>query len=366
MKPTILSALFMGTAIILSGCNDNQTDSEKAIQPEVQQVLSQHLDSAADKYHTKSVVGIIIESDTGNIIAQINPDNATELYPFGSMFKIFNTALAIENGLTANEYVINKPYNLTNSSGEVLLTVTDVPSFKPFSEKMTPADILVNSCNVGSAQIALDLPTGAQKNLFDSLHFNEILSVDTSQTKRPILPTDWNQVDCATTSFGANIYVSPLHMIAGVNAMINDGIYVRPNAYKRKDAKKTERVINHKTSAELRTLMSKISENASGKNASVEGIQIATLTSSTTKNPNGHMLKDELVTACVTVFPTQKPKYTMLIVFEEPQGTKDSFGLRTSTWNVVPVSGQILNDIVPVLIKQMPQDIAARLFQEAE
>lgn len=46
-----------------------------------------------------------------------------------------------------------------------------------------------------------------------------------------------------------------------------------------------------------------------------------------------------------------QPEYIVLLALGVPSATDVSFGWKTAAWNVVPVSGKILKDIVPVLIK---------------
>ena len=57
------------------------------------------------------------------------------------------------------------------------------------------------------------------------------------------------------------------------------------------------------------------------------------------------------VTAFVGVFPADAPQYTILVVLDEPQGTKESWGWRTAAWNAVPVTGKILDSILPLLFE---------------
>lgn len=351
MHKNILSALVLGVGVLLAGCDNDKQCPESTINPEIQQIFSERLSAAADKYQTKSIVGLIMETKTGNIIAQVNPESALDLYEFGSVFKVFNTALAIENGLEDKEYTVNEPYSIYDKSGNLLVKIIDVASFKPATPTMSVSDILKHSCNVGSAQIALDLPEDAQQTMFEKLRFNDRLVLDFGTTRHPRLPDKWNEVNRARLSFGSGAFVSPVHMIAAVNAMVNDGVYVYPTTNKCTKAPKSERIINKSTSEKLRNILRGISEELSGKNAAVNGVSIATKTASTNKMTDGKINKDKIVTVATMVFPAEQPEYNMLIVFDEPEATEVSWGWKTAAWNVVPVSGKILKDIVPILIK---------------
>jgi len=57
------------------------------------------------------------------------------------------------------------------------------------------------------------------------------------------------------------------------------------------------------------------------------------------------------VTAFAGIFPVHAPQYTILVVLDEPQGTKESWGWRTAAWNAVPTTGKILDGILPLLFE---------------
>ena len=352
MHKNILSALVLGVGVLLAGCDNDKQCSESTINPEIQQIFFERLSAAADKYQTKSVVGIIMETKTGNIIAQVNPEASLDLYEFGSVFKIFNTAMALENGLADKKYTVNEPYDIRDKNGNLILKIQDVPSFKAPAPQISASDIMKHSCNVGSAQIALDLPEGAQQEFFERVHFDRKLDLDFGTTRYQILPEKWSVANRAKASFGDGLFVSPVHLIAAVNAMANDGIYVYPKTNTSTETPKSERVISKSVSKQIREIMRRVVEETSGKKAKIDGVEIGGKTGTIEKRQSdGTFRRNQVLTSFVAVFPADKPQYTMLIVFDEPSATDVSFGWKTAAWNVVPVSGEILKDIVPILIK---------------
>ena len=352
MHKNILSALVLGVGVLLAGCDNDKQCPESTINPEIQQIFSERLNVAADKYQTKSVVGIVMETNTGNIIAQVNPEASLDLYEFGSVFKIFNTAMAIENGLADKKYTVNEPYDILDKNGNLILKIRDIASFKAPAPQISAPDIMKHSCNVGSAQIALDLPEGAQQEFFERVHFDRKLDLDFGTTRYPILPEKWSVANRAKASFGDGLFVSPVHLVAAVNAMANDGVYVYPKTNTSTETPKSERVISKSVSKQIREIMRQVVEETSGKKAKIDGVEIGGKTGTIEKRQSdGTFRRNQVLTSFVAVFPADKPQYTMLIVFDEPSATDVSFGWKTAAWNVVPVSGEILKDIVPILIK---------------
>ena len=55
------------------------------------------------------------------------------------------------------------------------------------------------------------------------------------------------------------------------------------------------------------------------------------------------------MTAMTAVFPTDAPRYAMLVMLDEPQATPETHGFHTSGWNAVPVGGKIVARIAPLL-----------------
>ncbi|MBR1953989.1 MAG: penicillin-binding protein 2, partial [Alphaproteobacteria bacterium] len=104
-------------------------------------------------------------------------------------------------------------------------------------------------------------------------------------------------------------------------------------------------------SAKLRPIMLRVAEETSGKQARVAGIQIGGKTATAVKYTNGKVDHKRNVTAFAGIFPVHAPQYTILVVLDEPQGTKESWGWRTAAWNAVPTTGKILDGILPLLFE---------------
>lgn len=213
--------------LTLIACDSQTKTPEKnTINPEIEQIVQKELKDAVATYQARGATGIIMEAKTGRIISMVSVGKAEPMryvYEMGSVFKIFNTALAYENGLDTKEYQIDKTLGIHDKYGKKLFY--DVPSFKQNMQKqgitkMTASDILLYSCNVGSASIALDLPDGAQKEFFHKLHFDERLDLDFGKTEKGLMPRSWGPVDRATVSFGYGIAVTPMHLFYALGLIV--------------------------------------------------------------------------------------------------------------------------------------------------
>lgn len=348
---------------------ENTAPLRLSLDSRIQSVFYEQLSAAMQKYQAKSAMGMLMNSRTGEMLAMVSlPDFDPEIrnkeistnikfrpmgdsYEMGSIFKIFNTAMAMENGIT-KEYYVKEPFKIYDKRGRVAKAVHDVRSFKPPRPYLSVEEIMLHSCNVGSAQIALDLPDGTQQEFFRRLHFDEPLNLEFGRTARTHLPQRWWPVERATMSYGHGISVTPMHVLLAVNAMTNGGIYIYPTLQKRDvGAVHGQRVLSPEISARLRGIMLRVAEETSGRKSRVAGIQIGGKTATAEKYTNGRVDNKRNLTAYAAIFPAAAPQYVMLVILDEPHGTSESWGLRTAAWNVVPTTGKILDSILPLLFE---------------
>lgn len=349
---------------------ENVTPLRLSLDARIQSVFYEQLSIAMQKYQAKAAMGMLMNSRTGEMLAMVSlpdfdPENRSMdsasnrlfkplrgVYEMGSIFKIFNTAMAMENGIR-KEYYVKEPFKIQDKFGRTAARISDVSSFKPPRPYLTIEEIMLHSCNVGSAQIALDLPDGAQREFFHRLHFDAPLELEFGKTEHPIMPAKWGPVERATMSYGHGISVSPMHLLLAVNAMTNGGIYIYPTLQKRDvGAVRGTRVLSSEISARLRPIMLRIAEETSGKQARVAGIQIGGKTATAVKyDAHGRVDRRRNLTAFAGIFPVAAPQYTILVILDEPQGIKENWGLRTAAWNAVPTTGKILDSILPLLFE---------------
>ncbi len=346
---------------------ENKDALQLSLDSRIQSVFYEQLSSAMHKYQANAAMGMLMDSRTGEMIAIVSlpdfdPENLSAdgmksrmfmplrgVFEMGSIFKIFNTAMALENGIT-REYFIATPYKILDKFGRTAATISDVRSFKPPRPHLSVPEIMLHSCNVGSAQIALDLPEGAQREFFSRIHMDEALNLEFGKTERTLMPIKWGPVEKATVSFGHGISVTPMHVLLATNAMTNGGIFIYPTLQKRGvGVVRGERIMSPDISATLRGIMFRVAEETTAKQARIAGINIGGKTATAEKRINGKIDRYKNLTAFVGIFPVEAPQYTILIVLDEPKGTTESFGLRTAAWNAVPTAGKILDSILPLL-----------------
>ncbi len=333
----------------------------------IQSIFYKRLSDAVKKYSAIGAMGMLMDSRTGEILAMVslpdfdpenlNADPASNrmmkitrgVYELGSVFKLFNTAMAIENGID-KEYYIEKPFPVKNSRGRIVKYVNDVPSFRPPRPNLNIEEIMAMSCNAGSAQIALDLPDGTQQEFLSRINMDKPLYLEFGKTESPLMPYKWGPVEKSTVSYGHGISVTPMHLFLGFNSMVNSGFYVYPTLKKRALGEiDVENVLDKDISKKLNTILQRVVENHSGKPAKMNGMNIGGKTGTAEKYTDGKVDKKRNITVFTAAFPIEAPKYTIMVILDEPKGLKEDWYYKTSYWNSAPTAGHILNDILPLL-----------------
>ena len=279
----------------------------------IQTVVQNNLDNAVTKYKAENAIGILIESKTGKIIAKYETSSKNAIlnqkYEFGALTGLMNTAIALENRIPLDKTYDNK----------------------------TVKEIALETINSGYYKMVADLPESAQSKFFDKIHFNDVLTVNSEKTVKPDLPTEWTKSEREKASLGYGVKITPIHLIYGLNAVVNDGLYVNSQN------SGSERVISSENSSKIRNIMREIVETTI-PNSAIQNIGIKT---ASIENSD----KETITTAVFATFPIENPEYSMLIILDNPHGNENTNGWKTASVNAVPLTGQILTEIMQILEK---------------
>jgi cell division protein FtsI (penicillin-binding protein 3) len=337
---------------------NSQKPLELSIDSRIQNVMWTELSAAMTKYTAKAAMGIIINTRTGEVLAAVSlpdfdPENIgayptenrkfkilRDSFEMGSIFKILNTSLALSYGIP-----INTTFNVVDPFYVSGRRIFEAHGFKPPAKNLNIAQIMQYSCNSGSAQIALMLPENAQLNYFRTLRLDKVIETNFGKTGRTLFPQSNTPTDRSRWAFGHGIAITPLHLLLAANAIVNDGKYIMPTIYKRSFVPQTEQIVSREISETVRKILYKISDT-SGKAAAMQihGINIGGKTSTAQKLVDGKYSTNKNLTAFFSTWPIEAPKYSMLVILDEPNGYP-----RTSAFNAVPTSGNIIDAIIPLL-----------------
>ncbi|MCX8230473.1 MAG: penicillin-binding protein 2 [Alphaproteobacteria bacterium] len=327
----------------------------------VQQIVRQELARQIEKFKAIGGGAIVMDVRTGEVVSMVSlPDfdpNAPALapdetrfnritlgiYELGSVFKIFNHAIALETGAAS----LTKSYDATKP---IRISRYRISDYHPENRWLTVPEIFKLSSNIGSAKMALDIGAERQRTYLGRLGLLRRTSIELPETARPMVPRQWREINTMTISYGHGIAVSPLHLASAVAATVNGGV-LRPATLVRRKTSETAgvQVFSADTSDKMRRLLRLVVESGTGRNAAAPGYLVGGKTGTAEKQANGSYKRNALISSFVGVFPANDPRFVIYVMIDEPKGIPESFGYATGGWTAAPVVGAVIKRIAPLI-----------------
>jgi cell division protein FtsI (penicillin-binding protein 3) len=336
-----------------------------SISSRIQQALEHELNDAMIHFSAIGAAGVVMDIHTGELLAltslpQLNPNAAGQgspearfnratlgVYELGSTFKPFTVAMAMDSGIIKS---FGQMYNCPNALHVAGRTINDT---HPMGRACSVAEIMKESSNIGTAQIADQIGPTRQKEFLRKMGFLDKVNVELKERGRTLTPgSQWNQIETMTVGYGHGIAVTPLHLATGYATLFNGGIY-RPATLLKVDRGHApgqgHRVFSENTSYKMRSLLRLVVTDGTGRKADAPGYRVGGKTGTAEKLVGGHYVSNKVVTTFAGVFPMDEPRYVMVVMLDEPQPTAETFGFRTAGWNVAPVVSRTVSRIAPML-----------------
>jgi cell division protein FtsI (penicillin-binding protein 3) len=336
-----------------------------ALDARVQQALEAELGAAMTKFSAIGAAGVVMDLKTGEVLAltslpEVNPNDPGRgsmearfnratlgVYELGSTFKPFTVAMAMDSGIVKSfGQMYPCPRGLTVGNH----TITDT---HPFGRPCSVAEIMKESSNIGTAQIAAQVGAERQQQFLRKMGFMDKVSIELLERGRTLTPgSNWGETATMTVGFGHGIAVTPLHLATGYATLFNGGIW-RPATLIKRGAgnpiPQGHRVFSEETSRRMRALLRLVVTDGTGRKADAPGYRIGGKTGTAEKLAGGRYTSNAVVTTFAGVFPMDEPRYVVVAMLDDPKPTADTYGFHTAGWNVAPVVSRVVSRIGPVL-----------------
>ncbi len=355
-----------GLAGIERGLDDELKTSddpvELSLDARLQYILTEELQAQIDSFNAQGGMGIIADVNTGEIVAlaslpSFDPNDmskATEdglfnratlgTYEMGSVFKIFNTAMALDDHVTtlAGSYDATHPIHIGR------FTIHDDHAKARW---LTVPEIFMYSSNIGSAKMAVDAGADRQRDFLGKLGLLTEPQVEIPEIGKPEWPSAWHLVNTMTIAFGHGISVSPLQMVTGVSAVVNGGVLHRATFLKRPEDYRSQgvRVLSRQTSEDMRRLMRLVVEQGTGKFAAAPGYLVGGKTGTAEEVGRHGYARKSLLSSFIGVFPINAPRYVIMVSVDQPHGNAKSMGEATGGWVAAPAVSRIVQRMAPIV-----------------
>ncbi len=330
----------------------------------VQHALEQELADAVKTYRAKGAGGVVLDVETGEVIASASlprvdpahpqasprPEEIDRMsggtYELGSIFKLMTIAMALEQGAVTADSLIDVSQPLKVGRFEI-------KDHHSSAAKLSVRDVFIKSSNLGAGQLALQAGAERQRAFLASLGLTKRGHTEAGAIAAPLLPKTWGEIETITIGFGHGLAVAPLQFAAAAAALINGGEYVAPTFLKRSAGAQIDRrrVVSEATSAALREMMrANVEERGgTGRRAAADGYAVGGKTGTAEIAVRGRYDNNAVIASFLGAFPIDKPRYLTLVMVFRPSRTPASAGEITASHTAAPVTRKLVSRIAPLL-----------------
>ena len=334
----------------------------------IQYIVNEELNFAIETFKASGGGSLLMDVEKGEILSLVSLPNfninlrsdlkdkkyinkiTKGVYELGSIFKTFTVALALDkNIVTPQTFIKNIPRSIKCSKHQI----SDI---KEFPKNLTVEDILIRSSNIGTLLIARKIGEEKLKKFIEDAKLLKSPELQLEELGRPT-NFDWNKCKLETVSFGHGITTTPLQAATVYSTLVNGGTIIKPTLVKTKNKKNFGKLISKKTSSDINNILRKVVTDSEGT-ASLADIHGYSVGGKTGTSQN-YSAKDKNLNTFISMFPSQKPKYVLLVMLENPKVAKNLIynyrgikikGTRNEAgWNSVYIAGKIIKKIGPIL-----------------
>ena len=341
---------------------------ELTLDTNIQYLINKELSEALETFSATGGGSLLMDVHSGEILSLVSLPNydinkrvhvedkmymnkiTKGVYELGSIFKTFTIALAIENNIVTPTTIIDKIPNSIKCSRH------EISDIKNFPDKLSVQDILIRSSNIGTLLIARKIGEEKLKQFINDSNLLKSPELEIEEVGKPI-NFKWNKCKLETVSFGHGITTTPLQAATVYASIANGGKIIKPSIVKKKIEKTHKRIISKETSDMMNNIlrMTVTEKEGTASLADIDGYHVGGKTGT---SQNYHE-KTKNLNTFISIFPSHKPKYVLLVMLENPQVAKDLIynyrgmkikGARNEAgWNSVYVAGKIIRKIGPIL-----------------
>ena len=298
----------------------------------LQYLINKELNKALTTFNSTGAGALLMDVNTGEILSLVSLPNfdinkranvkdkkymnkiTKGVYELGSIFKTFTVALALENKIVSPQTII---HDIPRS---IKCSKHNISDIKEFPRNLSVEDILIRSSNIGTLLIARKIGEKKFKKFIEDANLLEIPEFQLEEVGSPI-SFNWNKCKLETVSFGHGITTTPLQATSTYASLTNGGNIIQPTLIKRKFNKTNKKLISKSTSENINKILRKVvtDKNGTASLANIDGYYVGGKTGTSQNYQNK---KDNLNTF-ISIFPSQKPKYALLVMLENPKVAKD-------------------------------------------
>ena len=337
----------------------------------IQLLIKNELKKAMSDFKSNAAGGLLMNVNSGEVLSLVSlPDYNVNIrndisdvrymnqitkgvFELGSVFKTFTLAAAFEENILSPETIIE------NIPNEIKCSRYPIRDIHEFPNELSAQDILIRSSNIGSLMIGRKVGEEKLKGLLERLGLLQTINFELEEIGSP-LDFKWEKCKLETVSFGHGITTTPLQAAAAYASLTNGGYSISPtlNLKKKINFSSQQSIISKRTSDQINKILRKVvsDKEGTGSFADIFGYDVGGKTGTAKSYINGN----KNVNTFISVFPTKKPKYVLLIILDDPKAAPHitynyrgqkikNISRNEAGWNSVYIAGKIIQKIGPIL-----------------
>jgi cell division protein FtsI (penicillin-binding protein 3) len=300
----------------------------------IQYIAYRALYAAMGKYKAKSGSVVVMDVTTGEVLAMVNwpafnPNDraqfevahyrnraALDLFEPGSSIKPFIVAAALQSGRIGPQTVID------TNPGSMQVGPKHIEDKHNYG-RVTPAQILAKSSNVGMIKIALGQRPIDLWTTLTRLGFGQVTASGFPGEAAGLLQpyATWRPIAISSMAYGYGLNVTPLQLASAYATVGALGVR-RPVSFRRVEgAVPGERVLDEDVARELIGMLETVvTDEGTGKKADVRGYRVAGKTGTAWKSTAGGYSTDRYMAVFAGMVPASQPRLAAAVVIDEPSG----------------------------------------------
>lgn len=308
-------------------------DMQLSVDSKIQYIAYTHLKDAVEKYKAKAGGAVVLNVQTGEILALVNlptynPNDRsvltgaqlrnrviTDTFEPGSTMKPFPVALALDTGRVKPDTLIETaPGHMTIGSA----TIHDAHK----QGTLTVAGVIQKSSNIGTAKMALQIPPKEMWEMFASLGFGQQPNIGFpgAVAGRMRNYKTWKPIEQATMSYGHGMSVSLLQIARAYMIFARKGDMI-PLTFQQSTATPVgTRIISEETAMKMREMLESVTQpGGTATQARVPGYRVAGKTGTAHKIEHGKYV-NKYIGDFVGFAPVSNPRIIVAVMIDEPSG----------------------------------------------
>ena len=345
---------------------------------EKQMILQEELSNAMIATNAKGANGIIINPNSGEILAMasipdFNPNiyNEFEITSFnnsvisdsyepGSTLKIIPYALALESEIYSSKDSIfceNGSYQLSN---KLMLNDHEEHGFLSLEQ------ILIHSSNIGISKVSDSFKKEVLYKYLKKfgLGSKTYLPLSNESKGKVRESSNWSKTSKNYISIGQEIAVTNLQLALAYCSIANGGYIVEPTIVKNisknkeliftSEINQIRQIINTKIAESILNTLKLVVEDGTAKSMDLQGYNIAGKTGTAQKSIDGEY--SEFISTFASIFPVDNPEFVMIVSIDEPE-----YGKHWANLSAVPASREIIKRML-IMDKKLHRNSSNKLF----